>query len=471
MDLARIPVLKNSIIMRTLITSGLLLWQIATAALFSQAGYSSASVARTRTHGLMEPQQLIVEEFMNYHTHDIPLPPRGELVAMEIKGERVARVGYEDQWEEWVFQVGLATRPVAVASQRPPVNLSLVVDGSGSMGSDQKMEKVKNALQTFFQQLRPNDQVSLIRFSNEATLAYQGAARHSGLETSLRQIYPGGGTNLHAGLMLGLQQLGQMGDGWEYNRDRRLILLTDGLANQGLTDLPAILDDVGPFLEEGIQISTIGVGSDVNFDLLAELPRASGGQHHFIGSSSEDIEKVFRKEAESLLAPVLQDVSLQIQLPEELRLVQFYGYQPQIMRGEIRVNLPPLNRGLTQVMVFSCLVEAGSDFSPVVAHLKGRRMDSTPRHYRQRFYPSRYRQDPLGWSDLDLQKNYCISYMAQTLREMVLACRSADCVQAKAMADACADYVRGSYPDLNDPDILRVLNLLQQQRNYLGRLE
>ena len=83
---------------------------------------------------------------------------------MELKGEAInaTRNGVE-----WVFQLGIATHTYNLEELRPPVHMVVVIDGSGSMSSDGKMDKVKRALGTFLTNLRPDDYVSIIRFSDQ----------------------------------------------------------------------------------------------------------------------------------------------------------------------------------------------------------------------------------------------------------------------------------------------------------------
>src|SRR5262249_51491006 len=147
----------------------------------------------------------------------------------------------------------------------------------------------------------------------------------------VRELAPRGSTNLYDGLMLGFrvaagsEERGRATEGCDERsgrepadlpdraRTRRVLLRTDGIANTGVT-LPArIVADARPFEDSGIDLSTIGVGADLNDDLLRTLARGGRGLYHFV-ASGEDLEKVFVDDLQSLLAPVARHARLEVEL-------------------------------------------------------------------------------------------------------------------------------------------------------------
>src|SRR6185295_17895077 len=120
-------------------------------------------------------------------------------------------------------------------------------------------------------------------------------------------LRPEGSTNLHAGLVLGL---GELERGAAEQRVARVLLLTDGMANVGVTDPEQIVRDAKAYQGRGgrgIDVSTIGFGTEIDRVLLARLAEGGHGCAQFIGDDG-DIAKVFEREAQSLLAPVARDV-------------------------------------------------------------------------------------------------------------------------------------------------------------------
>lgn len=490
--------------MRFWITISLLALLVGTGRLYAQEGYSSGSVSLSRERALKaqrqvrayppnpgysqhpspvpvyapaqttvyqsvlpqpltRPEEIVVEEFMNYHRHQIALPEGEEEIALEMRANHLQRTEAGDLY---AVQVGIATRGVLYDEPRQPVHVSIVVDCSGSMNADFKMDKVKRALQTFIAQLSPGDLVSLTQFSNDATAVQPltSASSQHYLQQQIQSLYPSGSTNLFAGLELGLQQLYNYSDHGEFagNLTRRVILLTDGVANLGLTAPHQIMGQVQPYLNSGIQISTIGVGEDVNFELLKGLAEKSGGQNHFIGSSEEDISKVFLDEVQSLIAPVAREVSLDISFPRGIEIDDFFGYAPAFYGQHIKLLLQPMNRGLTQVFIFTCLVPRGMEETWLEAKLTGTLLHRPrPNTWKAALPLEAVRSNERGWTDAELMKNYHIALMATTMKEVAIKSRRNDCRGATESMMSCEAIVNSAFPYLqSDPDVRRVLEIL-----------
>src|SRR5690606_9115901 len=150
---------------------------------------------------------------------------------------------------------------------------------SGSMQERGKMTQVQRGLAAFVQRLRPDDLVAVVGFDHEARLVTPLRRRDDGgwLQAAIAQLQPAGSTNLHAGAMRGLDELltgrgGDLGD-----RTRRLVLLTDGIANAGVTEPAQVAADVAGRAGEAVDVSTIGVGADLDTALLQQLARQSRG--------------------------------------------------------------------------------------------------------------------------------------------------------------------------------------------------
>jgi Mg-chelatase subunit ChlD len=282
----------------------------------AQQGASSASVSRGRaitTSNLLSsnsantgyygsgatftpPDEVAVEEFVNYHKHRLPLPKVGQGVAMDT------RWGNDEVSEfqrEAVLQIGFTTAEVNERTDLQPLNLVFVIDHSGSMGAADKMSRVKASLQLMLGKLRADDIVSIVIFDDTAEVLFPAARIANGdeLRRAIDSIRPDGSTNIHAGLMLGYKEATK---NFRKDATNRVILLTDGIANQGVTDPKQIAAESSEFNGQGIDLSTIGVGLDLNNDLLRTLAVTGHGLYHFV-SDEKDIEKVFVTEVQSLI--------------------------------------------------------------------------------------------------------------------------------------------------------------------------
>src|SRR5262249_28190268 len=177
-------------------------------------------------------------DIVDSHKPRLPLPRAGEAVAMDVRfgGETVHTGG------EAILQLGFTTAPSGDRSDLPPLNLALVIDCSGSMADAGKMDAVKAGLRAFADRLRRDDQVAIVTFSVESQVLCPRRRFDSGhwFRSAVAQLATGGSTNLHGGLMLGLREVAT--DPLPAGSNR-VILLTDGIANRGVTDPEAILRD------------------------------------------------------------------------------------------------------------------------------------------------------------------------------------------------------------------------------------
>lgn len=242
---------------------------------------------------------------------------------------------YTGNGEPFYLKIGLTGIETA-EKERTPVNLSLVLDRSGSMSGD-KIINARKAVTTAVSMLGNRDILSFLTYSDGVQVHIPAApVTNLGLiENIVREITPGGSTALFAGVSWGAGELRKYRNSGRVNR---VILLSDGIANVG----PASPGELGSFggalKEEGISVTTIGLGIDFNEDLMFQLAKRSDGNHYFV-ERPEDLARIFLKEFQNSLSVAAQNITVTITFPEGIRPVRSLGREAEIIGNTVTARL------------------------------------------------------------------------------------------------------------------------------------
>ena len=205
------------------------------------------------------------------------------------------------------------------ADTRRPLNLSLVLDRSGSMQGD-KLVYVKKAAQYLVRHLGGQDRLSVVSYNEEVSVDAGSAvvAHKDQLLRRIEDLRAGGTTNLSGGWLQGCQLVAEHSEEGQINR---VLLLTDGLANQGVTE-PAQLERMARQKHHaGITTTTMGVGLNFNEDLLTRMAAEGGGAYYFI-DDPDQAPVIFREELQDLLKVVGQNFVVTLTLGDDVRMVR-----------------------------------------------------------------------------------------------------------------------------------------------------
>jgi Ca-activated chloride channel family protein len=241
-------------------------------------------------------------------------------------------------------------------ANRPPVNLAIVLDRSGSMSGD-KIEQAKEAAIQAIRRMGAKDRISIVAYSNHAeTIASAQSAKNAEkLVNLVRQLKANGGTALFAGVNQGAAELRKNLDGEYFNR---IILLSDGLANQGPSSTEDLVRLGRALVKEDISVSTVGLGSGYNEDLMAGLAKEGQGNLYF-AETSKELPGIFDAEIGDALNVVARNATLRIELETGVRPLRLIGRQGVIHENHVEIEIKQLYGGQEKFALLEVEVPAG----------------------------------------------------------------------------------------------------------------
>ncbi|MEO7297569.1 MAG: VWA domain-containing protein [Verrucomicrobiota bacterium] len=255
--------------------------------------------------------------------------------------------------QELVVKIDL-TAANAKKIKRSPLNLSVVLDRSGSM-TGAKIEQARQAACGLVDQLADGDIFSLVTYSTgvQVLVPAQPVEDKESLKRTISRIQSDGNTALHAGVEKGAEELQRY---FSRKKINRVILLSDGLANVGPSS-PQDLRRLGHRLAtRGISVTTIGLGDDYNEDLMAGLAEASDANYYYV-KDTEKLPEIFAKELGELLEVVARDVRIEILCPEGVKPIGFIGRTEKFENRKASVTLSQFTPGQNRYLLLRCLVQ------------------------------------------------------------------------------------------------------------------
>lgn len=218
-----------------------------------------------------------------------------------------------------------------------PLNLSLVIDRSGSMAGE-KMRNAINAAKYIVDQLGEGDFLSVVIYDSKVDLLIPttNVINKHAIKDKLDAITDRGGTNLMGGEMMGFEQVKK---NYRSGYINRVLLLSDGQANEGITDVHQIERIVRQQnTTYGVSVSTFGLGSDYNEDLMTAMAESATGNYYFI-SNAEQVASIFKKELNGISEVVAQNTKITITLPDNVNVDQVYGHRYDQVGRQLTVYL------------------------------------------------------------------------------------------------------------------------------------
>ena len=302
----------------------------ATVWLSNDDSMSLASAQRaiyTAQRGMTVPvSEIRPHELLNYFSFDTKQPTAGEtfgvLAAARQDGD----------------QIHLALSVKGAMPAPRPLDLTLVVDRSGSMSAEGRMEYTKRGLHVMEGSLNRGDRVDVVLFDDSVCTPLEnyvvGRDDPALLTKVIDQLAPRGGTDMDIGLKEGYAVANRHED--TRGRNRRMMMVTDAMLNQGNVD-PATVSEIGKAFEtSGIRVTGVGVGREFNDKVLDMITEKGHGAYVYLGSEAV-VDRVFGKTGfPSLVETVAHDVHFAIELPDSLGLERFYGEEASTNKEEVQ---------------------------------------------------------------------------------------------------------------------------------------
>lgn len=222
-------------------------------------------------------------------------------------------------------------------NERTPLNISLVIDKSGSMKGD-NMKYVKIACNSIIKELDKEDKLSVIVYNNSSQVLVKTIpmTHPDSVIAKINAVVADGGTNIEGGLVKGYAELVANYDKKAVNK---LILLSDGMANAGITNpvqLAAIASEKK--LKNNISLSSFGVGREFNENLMNSLAESGNGNYYFIDSAGK-VESILAQEFNEIMNIQGMNGKITVQLPKGISLIKSYGYTVTQNNNTLNIEL------------------------------------------------------------------------------------------------------------------------------------
>ena len=324
---------------------------------------SYANVRRFLSEGRLPPRDAVrIEELINYFRYDYPLPrTREQPFSTNVT---VA----PSPWAEGrqLVHIGLQGYNI-IPRERPPLNLVLLLDVSGSMNAPNKLPLLQQSFRLLIDQLNERDRVAIVVYAGAAGTVLEPTPgnEHARILAALDSLRPGGSTAGAEGLR---QAYALAEQNFNRNSINRVIIGTDGDFNVGINDPQQLQDFVSRKRETGIYLSVFGFGGgNYNDALMQRLAQNGNGVASYIDTLNE-ARRVLRDEMASNMFSIANDVKIQVEFnPQRVAEYRLIGYETRMLRREDfnndQVDAGEIGAGHAVTAIYEIVPVGGATFN------------------------------------------------------------------------------------------------------------
>ena len=317
---------------------------------------SYANVRRFLSDGQLPPTDAVrIEELINYFNYDFSQAKRLANAPFLVSTETVAA-----PWRATnrIIKVAIKADDPTITKQSvlPPANLVFLVDVSGSMSDNDKLPLVKSSLKMLTKQLRAQDTISIVTYAGrtQVTLPATKGSDTDKILAAIDSLDASGSTNGEAAIKLAYQQAKI-----HYKKDgiNRILMMTDGDFNVGVSDVDEMLDIIRRERDSGVSLSTFGFGEgNLNDHMMEQVADNGNGNYSYIDSLSE-VKKALVDEMSATFNTVAKDVKVQVEFnPQTVKEWRLIGYENRVLAKEDfnndKVDAGELGAGKSVVALF-----------------------------------------------------------------------------------------------------------------------
>ncbi len=319
-----------------------------------------------------DPDAVRIEELINYFKYDYAPPTDGQPIAVHVDTGPAP-------WAKnhMIVKVGIKGKEIP-ASKRPASNLVFLIDVSGSMESPDKLPLAVQSLKLLVSQLDERDRVSIVTYAGASGLALEptfGSDKATILK-ALDNLSAGGSTNGGEGISLAYKTALK---NYISKGNNRVILLTDGDFNVGITDRSELVDFVQDQAKKGVYLSIFGFGMDNLKDgRLEELSRKGNGNYGYIDTLGE-AKRAFAEQLSGTLYTIAKDVKVQVEFnPRYVSSYRLIGYENRLLNREDfnndKVDAGDMGSGHTVTALYEVVTVGNQSSVPIGANARAQRV-------------------------------------------------------------------------------------------------